>query len=84
MLLALLELHAAHSDDLTHQEESLPHQVAAAQVLETSTNTQRERSTLVITEEQVLKGEPQVEAWGEKEPQEPTSFGAAPVRIQLP
>lgn len=34
VLLALFELHAAHSDDLTHQEEPLPHQVAAAQVLE--------------------------------------------------
>lgn len=37
VFLALLELHAAHSDDLTHQEESRPHQVAAAQVLETQT-----------------------------------------------
>lgn len=25
LFLALLELHAAHSDDLTNQEESLPH-----------------------------------------------------------
>lgn len=38
VFLALLELHAAHSDDLTHQEEPLPHQVAAAQVLETQTS----------------------------------------------
>lgn len=35
LLLALLELHAAHPDDLTHQEEARPHQVAAAQVLGT-------------------------------------------------
>lgn len=34
LLLALFELHAAHPDDLAHQEEAWPHQVAAAQVLD--------------------------------------------------
>lgn len=34
MFLALLQLHAAHPDDLTHQEEPRPHQVTAAQVLQ--------------------------------------------------
>lgn len=41
VLLALFELHAAHSDDLTHQEEAWPHQVTAAQVLDAKGQPQR-------------------------------------------
>lgn len=42
VLLALLELHPAHPDDLTDQEEAWPHQVAAAQVLEAEARRQRQ------------------------------------------
>lgn len=38
VFLSLFQLHAANSDDLAHQKESLPHQVAAAQVLDAKDN----------------------------------------------
>lgn len=35
VFLSILQLHAAHTDDLTHQEEALSDEVTAAQVLNT-------------------------------------------------
>lgn len=42
VFLPLFELHAADSDNLTDQKQSLPHQIAAAQVLDTNTKVIRE------------------------------------------
>ncbi len=41
VLLALLQLHAAHTDDLTHQEEPLSDEVTAAQILNTEKNSRK-------------------------------------------
>lgn len=52
VLLALFELHTANPDDLADQKQSLPHQVAAAQILEAQVKHlhQREDSeTLKLT-----------------------------------
>lgn len=35
VFLALFELHASHSDNLTHQKKPRPHQVTSAEVLKT-------------------------------------------------
>ncbi len=40
MFLSLLQLHAAHTDDLTHQEETLSDEVTAAQILNTEEEQQ--------------------------------------------